>query len=199
MTTPPLTQDVHIHTIFSTGDRSVVEAQTAELVAQVKHADVIGISDHFEHIVEQLDEYRKSLAPHGFSVGTEVSAGHWAAEAAACDFDYYIQHTHDRQEDYDGLETLLATGNPVIIAHPMEMGTDLTRVPRECYVEINNRYVWRRDWRAFYTPFSNSFRFVFSSDAHQPHWLSQHIARFVGQQLDITETLLFNHSQAGLS
>jgi len=35
------------------------------------------------------------------------------------------------------------------------------------------------------------FSFVIDSDAHQPHWLNQNIARYVARELEITETLLF--------
>lgn len=70
-------------------------------------------------------------------------------------------------------------------------GTDLTRVPPECLVEINNRYIWRTDWRAFYGPFVDRFDFVLSSDAHQPNWLSQSVARHAAAELGVRERLLF--------
>jgi len=89
----PFRQDLHIHTTFSCDDPSMVEAQTPEMVAQVKHAEVIGISDHFEHIVEHLDAYTTTVAHYGLHVGTEVNGGHWAAEAAVGGLDYYLQHT----------------------------------------------------------------------------------------------------------
>jgi hypothetical protein len=31
----------------------------------------------------------------------------------------------------------------VIVAHPTAFDTDLGRVPSECLIEINNRYVWK--------------------------------------------------------
>ena len=89
------------------------------------------------------------------------------------------------------METLLATGKPVIVAHPMLLGTDLNLVPTECIVEINNRYVWRdSQWREL-AVYRGRFRFVVGSDAHQPHWLNQNIARRVMAELELTETLLF--------
>jgi histidinol phosphatase-like PHP family hydrolase len=44
---------------------------------------------------------------------------------------------------------------------------------------------------AFYGPYRNRFRFVISSDAHQPNWLGQSIARLAARELDIEETLVF--------
>jgi len=146
-----LNQDLHIHTIYSTGDSSVVEEQTVGLIAAVSHAGVIGISDHFE---------------------------------------YYIYHCRDCPEDYRGIHFLLDTGKPVIVAHPMILDTDLSRVPGECLVEINNRYVWRGDFRAFFGPYLGSFRYVLSSDAHQPNWLNQSVARYAADALGVAETVL---------
>ena len=183
-------QDLHIHTVFSTRDSSIVEAQTIELVAQVRHAEIMGISDHFDHIAD-TDEYINIVHQYGFYAGTEVDGGKWASEAVNVDFDYYIQHTRNKAEDYKGLENLLATGKPVIVPHPITLETDLRKVPGECYIEINNRYVWRNDWQSYYLPFLNQFSFVFGSDAHQPHWLNQNIARMVGQQLGVKERILF--------
>jgi hypothetical protein len=56
-------------------------------------------------------------------------------------------------------------------------------------VEVNNRYSWRDDWRKSLGPWV--FRFVISSDAHQPNWLNQTYARYVAAALGIRETLLF--------
>jgi hypothetical protein len=65
------------------------------------------------------------------------------------------------------------------------MRESAARVPPECLVEINNRYVWRGDWRRFYGPCRARFRFVISSDAHQPQWLSQTVARYVAADLGL--------------
>ena len=86
----------------------------------------------------------------------------------------------------------LQTGRPVIVAHPHAIGTRLARVPTDCRVEINNRYIWRGDWRSYYAPHAQRFRFVLSSDAHQPNWLNQSVARHVAGQLGISEDLLFD-------
>jgi len=40
-------------------------------------------------------------------------------------------------------------------------------------------------------PFTKRFRFVISSDAHQPHWLNQNVARYVAAELGVSETVLF--------
>jgi histidinol phosphatase-like PHP family hydrolase len=58
-------------------------------------------------------------------------------------------------------------------------------------IEINNRYVWRTDWKQYYGPFKERFRFVLGSDAHQPNWLGQSIARYVAAQLGVKEHLVF--------
>ena len=42
-----LQQDLHIHTTYSTSDTSVVPEQTIALVASLKHARIVGLSDHF--------------------------------------------------------------------------------------------------------------------------------------------------------
>jgi len=51
--------------------------------------------------------------------------------------------------------------------------------------------VWQNDWRAKLGPYIRRFRFVINSDAHQPHWLNQSVARYVARELGIQETLLF--------
>lgn len=112
-------------------------------------------------------------------------------KAITLDPEYFIYHCRHRKAEYEGIEHLLATGKPVIIAHPLMMGTDLRKLPRECYVEINNRYVWRNDWRRGYKPFMKDFRFVFSSDAHQPNWLNQNISKYVARELGVEETIIF--------
>ncbi|MFO7669209.1 MAG: hypothetical protein R6W31_06090 [Bacteroidales bacterium] len=68
-------QDLHIHTIFSSGDKVVVNEQTITLIRQVRHAIRIGISDHFEYLVEDdiFDQYQKEVRSAGFKVGMEVS------------------------------------------------------------------------------------------------------------------------------
>ena len=90
------------------------------------------------------------------------------------------------------LNILLSTGKPTIIAHPNALETNLDRVPKEAIIEINNRYIWRCDWRQEYQRYVDRFKFVINSDAHQPHWLNQNIARFVANELGIKEHLLFN-------
>jgi len=188
----PLPQDLHVHTAFSYDDGAIVPEQTVEVVAAVGHARVIGISDHFEYVcAERFAAYREAVRGHGFVLGTEVAGPEWVADAAAADLDYYMLHCHDTPGHYAAAERLLETGRPVIIAHPMLLDTDLDRVPPECLIEINNRYVWRDDWRARLGPYTQRFRFVIGSDAHQPHWLSQRVARGVARALGVKETLLF--------
>lgn len=187
-----LNQDLHIHTTYSTGDSAVVPEQTIELIARVQHARCIGISDHFEFLADGLfDTYASAVRAAGFRLGTEVNGHEWVTEAIAADCDYYIFHCFDCDADYHALETLLATDKPIIVAHPHALNTDLTRVPPECLIEINNRYIWRCDWLAYYGPCRDRFRFVLSSDAHQPNWLSQVIAARAAQELDVQETLIF--------
>ncbi len=184
-------QDLHIHTVFSERDSSVVPEQTPELVARIAHAQVLGISDHFEHFADKAyDEYVERIRSLKMLVGTEVDGARSVDFAASLVFDYYIYHCRDIKADYRGTERLLATGRPVIIAHPNALGTDLGRVPEACLVEINNRYVWRCDWTAVYGPYRDRFRFVISSDAHQPHWLNQNVARRAAADLGIQEQLL---------
>jgi histidinol phosphatase-like PHP family hydrolase len=185
-----LPQDLHIHTTFSRHDGAVAPEQTVELVAEVAHAQIVGISDHLESIVEDFEGYGETVRSYGLLVGTEVNGADWVAEAEAVDAKYYVYHCRDREGDYRGAERLLATGKPLIIAHPLILETDLRRVPAECLIEINNRYVWRSDWETL-RPFTTSFSFVINSDAHQPHWLNQNVARYVARELGITETLLF--------
>jgi len=115
-------------------------------------------------------------------------------EAEAVDAQYYVYHCRDRERDYRGAERLLATGRPLIIAHPLILETDLRRLAPPCLIEINNRYVWRSNWETL-RPFAAVFSFVIDSDAHQPHWLNQNVARYVAGQLGITETLLFSENR----
>ena len=181
-------QDLHIHTVFSNQDSSVAPEQTPELVARIAHAQVIGISDHFEHFADSAyDEYVHRIRSLDLLVGTEVDGAASVGFATSLAFDYYIYHCRDIAADYRGIERLLATGRPVIIAHPNALETNLGRVPETCLVEINNRYIWRCDWHAFYAPYLGRFRFVISSDAHQPNWLSQSVARRAAAELGIQE------------
>lgn len=184
-------QDLHIHTTFSQFDSSVVPEQTPEFIARVKHATVLGISDHFEHFAQSAyDRYVERLRALNVFVGTEVDGAPFVDHAASLEFDYYIYHCYDRVADYRAVVKLLSTNKPVIIAHPNALQTNLERVPGECLVEINNRYIWRTDWLAYYGPYKSRFRYVVSSDAHQPNWLSQSVARCAAAELGIRETLL---------
>ena len=185
----PLPQDLHIHTTFSRDDRAVVPEQTVQVVASIAHARIVGISDHLESIAGDFPSYAETVRSYGFLVGTEVNGADWVQEAEAVDAQYYVYHCRDRDGDYRGAERLLATGRPLIIAHPLMMETDLRRVHPRCLIEINNRYVWRSNWEIL-RPFTDSFSFVIGSDAHQPHWLNQNVARFVAGQLGIEESRL---------
>ncbi|MFW5657613.1 MAG: hypothetical protein ACOC0C_08345 [Bacteroidota bacterium] len=188
-----LKQDLHIHTIFSVGDSAVVEQQTPELIASVRHAEIIGISDHFESFrTHGYPNYKKAVCKYGLKLGTEVDGYRSVHEASELAFDYYIYHCHDEANDYLGIEVLLQTGKPVILAHPYVYNTDLERIPEACFVEINNRYIWRYNWREYLTPFLNKFQWVLSSDAHQPNWLNQNVARYVAQELGINESMVFS-------
>jgi hypothetical protein len=75
------------------------------------------------------------------------------------------------------------------------MGTDLDRIPHECYIEINNRYIWRSNWRERLRKYVRDRKFVISSDAHQPNWLNQNVARYVCRELGIQETVIFTDLQ----
>lgn len=181
-------QDLHIHTVFSYDDSAVVPEQTPELIAHIAHAEVMGISDHFEHFADKAyDKYVERIRSLDMLVGTEVDGAGSVDFAASLHFDYYVYHCRDTAADYRGAERLLATERPVIIAHPNLLETDLNRVPEACLVEINNRYIWRCDWSRFYGPHRHRFRFVIGSDAHQPNWLSQSVARRVAADLGIQE------------
>lgn len=129
-------QDLHIHTTFSRYDTSVVPEQTPELIVRVRHATVLGISDHFEHFAEDAyGHYVDRLRSLGVLVGTEVDGAPSVDDAANLDFDYYIFHCYDRAADYKAVEKLLSTQRPVIIAHPNALRTNLNRLPPECLVE----------------------------------------------------------------
>jgi len=188
-----LPQDLHIHTTFSTNDSQVVEQQNLETVAFAAHAEIIGISDHFEHFMpHRYDEYCKAVKLHNFHIGTEVNGHQSVPLAMKYEFDYYIYHCWGKvNEDYKALNELISVGKPVIVAHPYATETDLDRIPENCLVEINNRYIWRFDWKKLITPYINKFRWVIGSDAHQPHWLNQNYARQVSREMGIRETILF--------
>jgi hypothetical protein len=187
-----LPQDLHIHTTWSTGDAAVVPEQTIGFIARLRHARVAGISDHLELIGEErFEDYGQEVRSAGFRVGMEVNGHSWVRAAAELGCDYRIYHCFDNDADYKGLERLVETGTPVIVAHPNVLDTDLNRVPPECLIEINNRYIWRCDWVSFYGPYVERFRFVIGSDAHQPNWLNQTVARYVAAELGVEEQLLF--------
>lgn len=190
----PLPQDLHIHTTFSKHDDAVAPEQTVQLVAAIAHARIVGISDHLESIADDFSTYGETVHSHGLLIGTEVNGADWVREAEAVAAQYYVYHCRDRERDYRGAERLLATGRPLIIAHPLILETDLRRLPPSCLIEINNRYVWRSNWEAL-RPFAAVFSFVIDSDAHQPHWLNQNVARYIAGQLGITETLLFSENR----
>lgn len=187
-----LTQDLHIHTVWSSGDSAIAPEQTIGLIAELKHARIMGISDHFEHIHDRFDEYSAAVRSAGLKLGMEVNGHEWVDAALDVDCDYRIFHCFDRDAEYAALDRLQESGRPVIVAHPNALNTQLGRVPPECLIEINNRYVWRCNWRQFYGPFVDRFRFVISSDAHQPNWLNQTVARHVAERLGIAEHLLFD-------
>jgi histidinol phosphatase-like PHP family hydrolase len=188
-----LNQDLHIHTIFSVGDGAVVPEQNLEVIASARHAKIVGISDHFESFMpERFGEYVREIRSKGFHVGTEVDGHRSVPLACRFDFEYYIYHCRDEvEEDYPAIDQLLETGKPVIIAHPYALNTDLYRIPESCYVEINNRYIWRFNWEKELKLFRSKFRWVLSSDAHQPHWLNQTIAKSVAERVGIKESILF--------
>jgi hypothetical protein len=186
-------QDLHIHTVFSSYDGAVVPAQTLEMVAFAKHSEIVGISDHFEMFMPQhWEEYKTKVRSFGFKLGTEVNGHDSVEKALKYDFDYYVYHCWGQHsEDYKGFEKLCSLGRPVIIAHPYAIGTDLKKIPEGSLVELNNRYIWQYDWKKYLTPFLTKFRWVFSSDAHQPNWLNHVICRRAGEELGIEETILF--------
>lgn len=187
-----LPQDLHIHTVFSSGDSAIVPEQTVELVASIAHARVLGISDHVDYLTDRdFALYSETVRAVGLYLGVEVSGSQWIIKALEMDVDYYFYHCADRRSEYRGAEKLLQTSKPVVIAHPLIMGTDLNKIPASCLVEVNNRYIWQSDWKRGLTPFVSRFRFVISSDAHQPNWLNQTVARHVARELGITETILF--------
>ena len=189
-------QDLHIHTAFSSGDRAVVPEQTVELIAAVRHARTIGISDHVEYLYgSNFDRYAEAVRRRDFRLGVEIVDSRDVDYALSLPLEYRVFHCYDDERSYADAERLVESGRPLIIAHPMALGTDLGRLPPEAIIEINNRYIWRDDWRFFYSGWLEKFRFIFSSDAHQPNWLNQSVARHVGAELGIRETLLFGDEE----
>lgn len=187
-----LKQDLHMHTVFSTGDGAIVPQQTVELIAAINHSEIIGISDHFDYLTGPVfGTYERAVRQYGFLLGTEVDGHSWVSDALQYPFDYYVYHCHNTGADYKGVERLLESGKPVIVAHPQALDTDLKRVPANALIEINNRYVFRYDWRNYYTPFLKQFRFILSSDAHQPHWLNHVVAGYVAKELGVENTIIF--------
>jgi len=187
-----LKQDLHIHTTYSTGDRSVVPEQTVELIDELNHAEIRGISDHFDYLEGPVfEEYRSKVHSRGFYCGCEVNDSEDALEAVKYPYDYYIFHCRDKASEYRGAEKLLETGKPVIVSHPMAIGADLNKVPTECLIEVNNRYVWKNDYMSYYPPHLERFRFVIGSDAHQPNWLNHVVAMHAAEKLGIEAHLVF--------
>ncbi len=185
-------QDMHIHTVYSSGDRAVVPQQTMSLIDEIDHAEIRGISDHFEYLEGPVFEtYREEAHSLGFYCGCEVNDSSDAIRATEYPFDYYIYHCRDTLSEYNGAEILLNTGKPVIISHPIAIGADLKKVPTDCLIELNNRYIWKADYMSYFTPFLERFQFVIGSDAHQPNWLNQVVARHAAEKLGIRETLVF--------
>lgn len=187
-----LPQDLHIHTIYSTGDSQIEPQQTIELIAELNHAEIRGISDHFEYLTGSVfKEYEKKVHGHNFYCGCEVNESSDAVEAVKYPFDYYIYHCRDIESEYKGAELLLETGKPLILSHPMAMGADLNKVPRECLIEINNRYIWKGDYLSYFTPHLKHFKFVLGSDAHKPNWLNQLVASHAAEKMGIEEAMVF--------
>ena len=186
-------QDLHIHTVYSTGDNAVVKEQTIGLIKQLRHARVVGISDHFEYLTDEatFTIYENEIRAAGFRVGIEISGHALVHEALQTNCDYFVYHC-SRKEDYPALDRLVSTGKPVIVAHPLVMETDLDRIPHECHIELNNRYIWRSNWYERLRKYVQDRKFVIGSDAHQPNWLNQNVARYVCHELGIKETILFS-------
>ena len=185
-------QDLHIHTVYSTGDGAIEPQQTMALIDELNHAEIRGISDHFEYLTGSVfDKYRREAYFYGFYCGCEVNDSEDAMEAIDYPFDYYIYHCRDKASEYQGAEILLNTGKPVIISHPIAIGADLKKVPTDCLIELNNRYIWKADYESYFKPFLERFNFVIGSDAHKPNWLNQVVARHAASVLDVEETLVF--------
>ena len=187
----PIEQDLHIHTTYSYGDSAVVPQQTAELIKSLDHARITGISDHYEYLPEVFGKYRKEVHGNGFWCGCEINLSGDVPGAVELPFDYYIYHCRNEASEYRGAEKLLESGRPVIISHPMAIGAELGKVPTGCYIEINNRYVYKADYMEYYTPHLKRFRFVLGSDAHQPNWLNHTVCRYASDRLGIEPAMIF--------
>jgi hypothetical protein len=153
---------------------------------------VLGCSDHLDSVLRDFDGYARAVRAHGMHVGTEVGGAAYVSRALELPVEYYVYHCTDTAEDYRGAAALMATGKPLIIAHPQIFNTDPSRLPPGCLIEINNRYSWQRDGEPLFRACRGRFGFVISSDAHQPHWLTQSVARSIAERLEIAETLLFD-------
>lgn len=188
-----IVQDLHIHSTYSTGDTAVAPQQTLELIAALEHAEVRGISDHFEYLTEAsvFEEYRRKAHNLGFYCGCEVNDSSDAEKALDYPYDYYIYHCRNQASEYKGAERLLEAGKPIIISHPMAMGADLNKVPTDCFIEVNNRYVWQREYKNYYSPHLNRFRFLCGSDAHKPNWLNHLVASYAMEEMGLENTLIF--------
>ena len=162
------------------------------LIKSVRHASIEGISDHFEYLVDNdiYRQYDAEVRSAGFRVGMEVNGHALVTGAVKKNNDYFVYHC-SKPQDYKALELLVDTGKPVIIAHPLIMGTVIDKIPPECYIEVNNRYVCRSNWREGFYKYVNTREFIIRSDAHQANWLNQNVARFVCQELGIRETIIF--------
>ena len=88
----------------------------------------------------------KSVRRAGLWVGTEVNGAAWISAALDAPVDYYIVHCYDTDADYTGLERLLGTGRPVIVAqrqaqgrdgrHPVAQAVGGQRRPPRCETEV---------------------------------------------------------------
>lgn len=187
-------QDLHIHTTFSSHDSAVVPEQTLDLIVKFNHARSRGISDHLDNLIEDnnFNNYERTVRSYNLHLGIEVDGAEWVNVAKNLNVDYYVYHCHDQVYDYHGIDDLLTTNKPVIIAHPNALGTNLDKVNPDAIIEINNRYIWRCNWKEKYEKYVDRFKFVMSSDAHQPHWLNQNIARYVANELGIKEYIVFD-------
>jgi hypothetical protein len=61
----------------------VVPEQTIGPIAELGHARVHGLSDHFEMIADRWDDYRAEVVAAGLHVGMEVNGHEWMPESLA--------------------------------------------------------------------------------------------------------------------